>query len=130
MKKTGVGFKREMEFSKNYFNTIKDFVYQPATFNLGITSYRPDFYDIKNNIWIEVVGSREAYRQNKAKYALFRYIYPELKFELRAPCGTLINEIAKNKNLIWPESVYTTKEYMRKYHESRRKQNETKRIMV
>ena len=99
------GFEREMEFAKNYFNSPDEYIHHPSTFNIKITSYRPCFYDRKNDIWIQVIGTREAYRQNKHKYALFRYYYPELKFELRAPCGELINEISKNKNLIWPKSV-------------------------
>ena len=103
--KKDIEHEREMEFMKNFFEDADDYVYEPAFFNLKTTRYTPDFYDIDRNIFIEVVGTREAYRQNKHKYELFRHYYPSLVLELRAPCGELIDEEPKNKNLRWPKSV-------------------------
>lgn len=114
---------REMEFMKNYFDDFDDCLYEPATFSMKGVKYTPDFYDIDRNVWIEVVGTREAYRQNRKKYSLFRYHFPDLILELRAPCGQLIDEPEDGGRVPWPASVYHDKERMRKYHE-RRKNNE------
>ena len=94
-----VSFDREMEFAKNYFEG--DYVYQPITFNLKSTSYRPDFWDIKNNTFIELISTRQAYHLNKRKYMLFRYLYPKLEFKIVTPDGKTLNEVPNNKNLKW-----------------------------
>ena len=82
---------REIEFIKNYFKE-NTYVYSPCMFNLGAgTRYTPDFYDKARNVFIEVVGTRQAYSQNKDKYKLFAEFFPQLKLELRHPDGTIFN---------------------------------------
>lgn len=54
-------------------------IYEPARFDLGeFGTYTPDFYDPTTGRWIEVIGSRQAYYYNRAKYAAFRQRYPSL----------------------------------------------------
>lgn len=81
----------EVMFIKNYFRH-KKWSYQPATFKLGKTNYRPDFYDCKTKTFIEVIGTRQVYHQNKHKYKLLRKIHPEINFEIRKVDGSLLLE--------------------------------------
>ena len=82
-----IHFKAEMDFVKNYFINNNDWVYQPATFNLNGMKYTPDFYDIKKNIFIEVVGSKQAFYANREKYILLKQLFPKIKFEVRHSSG-------------------------------------------
>ena len=88
----------EIEFVKNFFNH-KNWIHHPGTFYFnGNDKYSPDFYDAERNCFIEVVGSRQAYHQNKEKYEKFRRFYPEMHFEIRQSDGSLLNENDRNKN--------------------------------
>lgn len=72
---------RERQFVEKYFDH-DEWVYEPITFNIGETKrirYTPDFYDKKNDAYIEVVGTRQAFYANNAKYQLFREAYPHIK---------------------------------------------------
>lgn len=94
---------REMKFIKNYFKH-NNWQYEPATFRLNGEKYNPDFYDGERNVFIEVVGSRQAYDQNKAKYALMKKLFPKIEFEIRTPDGALL-EIGDNLRVVWPREV-------------------------
>lgn len=82
----------EREFVKNFFNH-DEWEYEPRTFKLKyhgfIVSYRPDFYDRVRDVYIEVSSTRAAYLNNKPKYDAFREQYPDLKFEIRNPDGSI-----------------------------------------
>ena len=54
--------------------------------------YSPDFYDGEMNVFIEVVGTRQAYSENKDKYNLLRKYYPKINFEIRLSDGSLLDE--------------------------------------
>ena len=79
--------KREMEFVKNYFSH-RNWKYEPCTFAVMGSRIVPDFYDGERNVFIEVIGSRQRYWQNKDKYDLFCKEYPHFSFELRMPDGS------------------------------------------
>ena len=89
---------REANFIENYF-THDDWTYEPAIFYLHGPRYIPDFYDKKENVFIEVCGSRQAYHQNKGKYLLFNEYFPGLKLEIRTEDGGLLSE--KNNGEMW-----------------------------
>lgn len=89
--------KAEMEFIKNYFKN-NDWIYQPAIFRLKDEKYTPDFYDQETNVFIEVVGTRQAYNYNKEKYILLRKLYPKILFEIRNSDGELIEKYMKEVN--------------------------------
>jgi len=89
---------RELEFIDNYFKHT-NWVYSPANFRLNTFRYSPDFYDGEANVFIEVVGSRQAYHQNKIAYAQFRELYPKIKLEIRKISGELLNE--ENSRMDW-----------------------------
>jgi len=80
----------EVEFIKNFFGG-ENWIYLPATFKLDGTTYQPDFYDMKRNVFIEVSGTRQAFHQNKHKYRKFVKMYPLIKYEVRQPNGNLID---------------------------------------
>lgn len=81
--------RREMNFVKNYF-THSEWIHHPASFLLGEHTYTPDFYDKKKNIFIEVVGSQQAYQANKFKYKLFSECFPLLTLIFMDQQGTTI----------------------------------------
>ena len=87
----GIDNNREIYFIKTFF-THNNWTHRPALFHLGSDKYTPDFYDGERNVFIEVSGSRQAYHQNKAKYELFRTIFPKIKLEIRTPDGKLLCE--------------------------------------
>lgn len=81
----------ERRFARLFFNH-SDWIYEPWKFNLYSTTYTPDFLDLRRNVYIEVVGSRQAYYQNKTKYSLFREIFPHLCLEIRSSDGSFYGE--------------------------------------
>ena len=95
--------KREIEFIKNFFAHNR-WIYHPAVFYFNGLRYSPDFYDMERNAFIEVSGSRQAYHKNKDKYVMFRENYPEIKFEIRQPDGSLLNENDRNKK--WQQNTH------------------------
>ena len=78
----------EIEFVKNYF-THKNWVYQPACFHLGERKYTPDFYDGERNVFIEIVGTTQAFYSNKDKYLLFKELFPRIILEFRDKNGEI-----------------------------------------
>jgi len=90
--KKGHKINREFEFIKNYFNH-NNWAYQPCLFRMGSEKYTPDFYDGERNVFIEVAGTRQAYSQNKEKYAMFNKTYPKIMLEIRSPTGELLSEM-------------------------------------
>lgn len=90
--------KGEHEAEINFISTFFDhnnWVHHPAMFNLGENiRYTPDFYDGKRNMFIEVVGSRQAFNANKEKYKIFIKKFPKLKFEIRDSKGNIYRPIS------------------------------------
>lgn len=80
----------EVDFVRNFFEH-KNWVYQPATFRFNSDIYMPDFYDGDRNVFIEVVGTRQAFSANKEKYKEFTKKYPKINFEIRQVNGDLID---------------------------------------
>lgn len=81
---------RELDFVKVFFNH-ENWQHHPCIFRLEGCNYEPDFYDGERNVFIEVVGSKQALQQNKAKYYLFRRMYPKIAFEVRYSNGDLLD---------------------------------------
>ena len=76
---------RERQFADFYEQTTGfDLVAQPPSFQVqmdsGRSKYRPDFYCPNNDTFFEVVGTRQAWQQNREKISLFRKQWPTLKF--------------------------------------------------
>ena len=87
----------EHDFTKNFFSH-KNWQYHPAMFRLkDRMTYTPDFYDGVRNVFIEVIGTKQAYHQNKEKYDLFREIFPLIKLEIRQSDGSLLDETEGRK---------------------------------
>jgi len=80
-------YDRESEFVKSFFHH-NNWYYEPVRFKFSPYPYTPDFYDVERDLFIEVVGSRQAYCKNRRKYKRFKIHYPD-KLELRKPDGSL-----------------------------------------
>ncbi len=92
---SSIGFAREMRFARDFFNH-KNWIYQPALFRFDEEKYSPNFFDGKEQTFIAVAGTRQAYHQNKEKYKKFRKFYESLKFEVRNVDGSLIEDADGN----------------------------------
>jgi hypothetical protein len=97
---------REMDFVKTFF-THKNWIHHPANFKFNGETYTPDFYDGERNVFIEVVGSHQAFHQNKYKYELMEKYYPKISFEIRKYTGNIL-ERDKNGRYIWDEKESLT----------------------
>jgi plasmid maintenance system antidote protein VapI len=80
---------REQNFVESFFGVNNDWLYQPKTFRFHNTKYTPDFYDCNRGVYIEVVGTRQAFHSNKNKYELFKKARPDINFEVRDYSGDL-----------------------------------------
>lgn len=60
-------------------NNIK-WLYEPKAFDLGETTYRPDFYLPETNEYIEIKGYWRGDALNK--FLAFKLLYPEIKIEV------------------------------------------------
>lgn len=90
----------ERLFAKNFFKH-ENWKSQPVTINLGGYTYRPDFYDEERDVYIEVIGTRQAYHQNKAKYFKAKEILGD-KFEIRSVDGDMVT--IKNRPIFFKEN--------------------------
>ena len=61
--------------------------YESKTFDLGNTTYTPDFYLSKIKKYIEVKGYKSEVFKNKFK--LFKKLYPRMKIEIVDKCKLL-----------------------------------------
>ena len=83
---------KEVLFAKTFF---KDglYIHHPALFRfIDGTKYTPDFYDMERGVFIEFVGSRQAYHLNKEKIQKFRSEYPNINLEVRLLDGGKLDE--------------------------------------
>ena len=86
----GIRYESEKQFALAFFDHDK-WIHEPRFFYLpGGAKYKPDFYDAKRDIYIEVIGSKQAFSQNKEKYAAMREAYPSILLEFRFADGALV----------------------------------------
>ena len=92
-----IRFDRERQFAAAFFDHDQ-WEHESHRFALSDgTTYLPDFYDGKRDTHIEVVGTRQAFHYNKAKYEIFKAEYPHVNFEFRDFDGRLLQP--QNGNL-------------------------------
>ena len=98
-------YQSERDFVKAFFDSDDEWIYEPTVFNLGnnapkntrkFATYRPDFFDKRRGVYIEVSLNWQAYLINLPKYTALRMMYPDIRFEIRNPDGTMFEE-----NPIW-----------------------------
>lgn len=58
------------------------YIFPVPMLNLDATRYRPDFYLPEKDLYIEVVGTRQAYHANKHKYEEFRRTHHDKNFQI------------------------------------------------
>lgn len=72
---------------KLWFETQADkdkrYIHHPCCFHLPSGKrYTPDFYCMEDNVFIELVCTRQAFHQNKHKYDEMNHCYPEVTFQI------------------------------------------------
>ena len=70
----------EQNFANLLTRQKREWLYPVPTFKLHTSTYRPDFFLPKENLYIEVTASRTAYTKNLKKYKLFKKLYPHFNF--------------------------------------------------
>jgi hypothetical protein len=81
----------EIRFIKAFFSRTEQWIYHPVIFRTSLGNYEPDFYDVERKIFIEVVGTRQAYSSNLDKYHAMRKEFPDFKLEVREAGGSEID---------------------------------------
>jgi hypothetical protein len=84
----------EVAVSDYLYDNCIIFEYESNTFEIGNTTYTPDFYLIHNDTYIEVKGYMSKVAQTKID--LFKEYYPNIKFELWDMQVLLEKEILQN----------------------------------
>jgi hypothetical protein len=95
---------REILFIKNYFRH-SNWLYHPITFNFSDFSYTPDFFDLDRQTFIEVVGTRQAFHQNKNQYIMVKQTFPCFSFEIRDVLGGLVDISVDGSRITWPNGT-------------------------
>lgn len=72
-------YKREKIFAELLTKQDRKWQYPAPRFEIGKTHYRPDFFLPKENLYIEVVGTRQAYHANKNKMFKLKQLYPHIR---------------------------------------------------
>lgn len=79
----------EKQFAHYLKSQGKTWLYEPRRFKLKATTYKPDFYCPENDIYYEVVGTRQAIWRAKNKIIEFKKSYPNIKFKIVKPNGEM-----------------------------------------
>ena len=74
-------FMAEEKFLVEYGNSSK-LIYEPCVFKFKGLKYRPDFYDPDTNEFIEIVGTRQRWHQNRDKLQSFQETFPKIKLKI------------------------------------------------
>lgn len=66
----------EIAYAKHLDKNNIRWLYEPTTFDLGTTTYTPDFYLLAKKLYVEIKGWWD--KQAKEKFKLFRQAYPNV----------------------------------------------------
>lgn len=92
---------KEKEFADLLTKQGRKWIYHYKSFSLGHTSYEPDFYLPKENLYIEVVGNPSSLRNNARKIMQFKRVYSKIKFIIVNYKGIPISIKRKYKRYIY-----------------------------
>lgn len=74
---------KEQRYLDFYADPKKRYFHHPGNFCLSNgRRYTPDFYCVEDDTYIEIVGSRQAYHQNKTKYRILEAEFPNITFQI------------------------------------------------
>ena len=84
--------KREAKFAQFLTTNKHQWQYHSRSFSFGSPPelYTPDFYVPTQNMFYEVLGSRQALHQNHKKIARFLHAFPKIRFRFVNPTGEVI----------------------------------------
>ena len=71
---------REKIFADMLISQKRKWLYESKRFKLKTSHYTPDFYLPNENLYIEIIGTRQAYHANKKKISEFKTLYPNINF--------------------------------------------------
>lgn len=77
----------DKEFAENLVSLGVEFIYQPSYFRIGDTRYTPDFYVPSEQIYYEVITTRQAMNQDRSKIEMVYKLYPFVKIKICWPDG-------------------------------------------
>lgn len=97
---------KEKQFANLLTKQKKKWIYHPRHFDLypHFRHYEPDFYLPKEDKYIEVVGTRQAYHSNKDKYQILKKLYPNVNLLILTWEGKPF--IAKDRRFRLPKGSY------------------------
>jgi len=75
-------YPREQQFANLLTKQKRKWIYHPKRFEIDDTHYEPDFYLPKENLYIEVVGTRQAFHSNKEKYKKLKELFPNINLRI------------------------------------------------
>lgn len=81
---------RERHFASVFFDH-DEWESQPRTIYFKGGRYTPDFFDKRRGVYIEVVGTRQAFAQNRYKYLYMLEVCKDLRLEFRSHNGALLD---------------------------------------
>lgn len=85
----------EKQFADFLTKNKLQFIFHPRIEVLSSINYTPDFFVLQNNTYYEVIGTRQAYHQNKIKINLAEVL---VNLKIVKPNGTLFT-FGKSKNI-------------------------------
>lgn len=80
--------KADKAFAERLESLGLPYIYQATRFCLGNTTYTPDFYLPKDQVYYEIVGTRQAVSLLRQKIRRLRQLYPFVKIEIIRPDGS------------------------------------------
>ena len=90
-------FPKEKQFAELLNKQKRKWEYPCQRFDLGNTTYQPDFYLPNEDLYIEVVGTKNAYSANREKILKFKRKYPHIKFVVLDFKGNPYPPVGKSK---------------------------------
>jgi DNA-directed RNA polymerase subunit RPC12/RpoP len=88
----------ELAYAKYLDKQEIKWLYEPKTFDLGNTTYTPDFYLLKSKTYIEVKGYWRKDALNK--FLAFRLLYPEIKIKILNRNGLFLLKIINKRGIV------------------------------
>ena len=93
-----------------FHNNHPSFYHHPACFHFGDEKYYPDFYDPDNNIFYEIIGSRQRFQQLREKLKSFINAYPKIVLVVCSGDGTSYQSKVNHGPILTPDQFLQKKE--------------------
>ena len=78
----------EKQFANLLTRQGRKWQYPVQSFKLSTSSYKPDFFLPEEKLYVEIIGTRQAYHRNKGKIEEFKRVYPQIQLIVLSPDGS------------------------------------------